>query len=55
MEKAVHKVKITFTQQQMELLDKLKREGIYGEDYPDVILSVFHEYLEQEFGKGGVK
>ena len=55
MEKPAHKVKVTFTQQQVELLDKLKREGTYGEDYPDIILAVFHEFLEQEFGKGGVK
>lgn len=50
-----HKVKVTFTQQQMELLDKLKQEGAYGEDYRDIIVAVFQEYLEQEFGKGGLK
>ena len=55
MAEAAHKVKVTFTQQQMELLDKLKQEGTYGEAYPDIIRAVFHEYLEQEFGKGDRK
>lgn len=55
MAETAHKVKVTFTQQQMELLDKLKQEGAYGEEYQDIILAVFREYIEQEFGKGGVR
>lgn len=55
MAEIVRKVKVAFTQQQMELLDKLKQERTYGEDYQDIVLAVFREYIEQEFGKGGVK
>jgi len=38
----------------MELLDKLKQEGEFGKDYPDVIVAIFRKYIRQTFGKGGV-
>lgn len=48
------KVTVTFTPQQMELLDKLKREGAFGSDYPEIIATVFRNYIRQQFGEGGV-
>jgi hypothetical protein len=48
------KVTVTFTQQQMELLDNLKREGTFGVDYPEIIVAIFRQYIQQQFGKGGV-
>jgi hypothetical protein len=50
------KVKITvrFTQQQMVLLDNLKREGKFGKNYEEIIPSIFREYVKQTFGLGGL-
>ena len=48
------KVTVTFTQQQMELLERLKNEGTFGSDYPEVIKTIFRESIRQKFGKGGV-
>ncbi len=48
------KVTITFTQQQMELLDKLRQEGTFGTSYPEIVAKVFREAIRQQFGEGGV-
>ena len=48
------KVKVEFTQQQIELLDKLKREGKFGESYGEICAAVFKEYVKQTFGAGGL-
>ena len=47
------KVTVKFTQQQIELLDKLAQEGTYGKTYPDIIVAVFRQYITQTFGKRG--
>ena len=46
-------IKVKFTQQQIELLDKLAQEGTYGKTYPDIVVAVFREYITQTFGKRG--
>ena len=48
------KVKVKFTQQQMELLDKLKQEGKFGESHGEICAAVFKEYVTQTFGVGGL-
>ena len=47
------KVAVRFTQQQIELFDKLKQEGKFGGNYPDIVVNLFHEYMRETFGKGG--
>ena len=47
-------VTVTFTQQQMELLDKLKEEGTFGSDYPEIVAALFRAYIDQQFGKEGI-
>ncbi len=47
------KVTVKFTQQQIELLDKLAQEGTYGKTYPDIVVAVFRQYITQTFGKRG--
>ena len=64
MENKTTKVTVRFTQQQIQLLDSLKKEGKFGEAYSDIVLNVlreyikytsmFPEYLEQKFGRGGI-
>lgn len=58
------KIKVRFTQQQLQLLDSLKNQGKFGERYEDIILNVFREhidyinkfpgYIKQRFGQGGL-
>jgi len=47
------KIKVRFTQQQMVLLDNLKREGKFGQSYEEIIPTVFRKYVKQAFGEGG--
>ena len=54
MNSKMNKITVKFTQQQMELLDRLKQEGKFGEDYPEIVVALFHEYIRQTFGKGGL-
>ena len=49
------KVKVKFTEQQMMLLEKLKAEGTFGKTYDEIIPKVFHEYVNQTFGVGGLR
>ena len=48
------KVKVRFTHQQMVLLERLKAEGRFGDNYEEVIPAVFREYVKQTFGVGGL-
>ncbi len=64
MEKKEGKVKVRFTEQQLLLLNSLKRQGILGRVYSDIVLNVFREYanhlhrfpdyIRQRFDQGGV-
>jgi len=49
----IHKLVIKFNQQQLQLLDNLKKEGKYGNSYEDIVVNIFRDYLRQTFGKGG--
>lgn len=41
------KLVVRFNQQQLELLDNLKKESKFGEKYSEIVVNVFREY-----GKG---
>ncbi len=47
------KVTVTFTEQQLDLLEKLVAEERWGDDVPQVVSSVFHEYVRAFLGRGG--
>lgn len=49
------RVTVTFTEQQMMLLEKLKEQGDMGESYEEILPRVFREYMAQTFGVGGLK
>ena len=53
MQNKTNKVVVRFNQQQLELLDRLKRDGKFGSSYEDIVVNVFREYIRQKFGKGG--
>ena len=46
------KVVVRLTQQQVELLERLKQSGDLGLEYPEIILNAFRKYAEQFLGKG---
>lgn len=47
-------VTVTFTLQQMEVLDKLKEEGAWGADHSEVVAALFLEFIRQEYGNEGL-
>jgi hypothetical protein len=53
MREKSHKVIIRFNQQQLQVLDIVSKEGIFGKTYPEIIVNLFREYIRQTFGKGG--
>ena len=42
------KVTVGFNQQQMQLLEELRREKRFGETYSEVIRSIFAQWLREE-------
>jgi len=44
-------VKLAFTQQQLELLDRLKAEQRWGKTREEIVLAVFRDYVKQELGE----
>lgn len=48
------RVVVKFNQQQLQLLDSLKKERRFGSSYADVVVNIFREYVRQDFGKRGV-
>lgn len=48
------KLKVTFTKQQLELLDRLKGEDkcVFGKTYEEIVVNVFQDYVNQVF-RGG--
>ena len=48
------KVKVKFTEQQMDCLDNLKKEAKFGKDYGEIVATIFHEYLRSRLARGGV-
>lgn len=53
MKNEMTKLKVKFTQQQLELLNKLKKEGLFGKNYEEIIANVFRAYIKQTFGERG--
>jgi len=53
MKSKIHKLVIKFSQQQLQLLDNIKKEEKYGNSYEDIVVNIFREYVRQTFGKGG--
>ncbi len=53
MKNKAHKLVVKFNQQQLQLLDNLKKEGKFGNNYEDIVINIFREYIKQTFGKGG--
>jgi hypothetical protein len=53
METKKIEVVVKFNQQQLELLDALKKEGKYGNTYEEIVVNVFRDYIRQNFGKRG--
>ena len=47
------KVVVRFTQQQLQLLDSLKKQGKFGESYEEIVVNVFREYARQNLSKEG--
>ena len=45
-------VSVHLTQQQIELLERLKQRGDFGAEYSEVILNCFRKYVEQFLGEG---
>lgn len=45
------KVTLAFTQQQLELLDRLKAEKRWGQTREEIVLAVFRDYVKQELGE----
>lgn len=50
MAQKMKKVKVGFTQQQLLLLDRLKKERRWGKTYEEIVLNVFRDYCKQELG-----
>lgn len=44
---------VKFTEQQLQILDRVKQEGTFGKTYPEVVLNLFREYVKQTFGRAG--
>ena len=42
-----NKVQVRFNQQQLQLLDNLKRSGKFGSSYEEVIRNAFRLYVKQ--------
>ncbi len=41
-------VEVGFNQQQRQLIDQLKEEGVFGTDRPEVVREVFAQWLKEE-------
>ena len=47
MSDKTNKVVVRFNQQQLQLLDNLKRSGVFGSTYEEVIRNAFRQYVKQ--------
>ncbi len=59
MKNKTTKLIVKFNQQQLQLLDNLKKEGKFGENYAEIVVNVFREYehgrkIRQTLPKKGV-
>ncbi|GEM_PF-2611529 len=46
-----NKVVIRFNQQQLQLLDNLKRSGKFGSSHEEVIRTAFRQYIKQTINR----
>lgn len=46
-------INVGFTEQQLEVLDKIRKEKVLGESYEEVALNMFKNYIKQNFGEKG--
>jgi hypothetical protein len=44
-------ISVGFTQQQWELIDRLKAEGRWGDTREEIILNIFRDFVKQELGE----
>lgn len=49
----LRRIKVTFTSQQLQVLEKLREEGTFGANYPDIIMMLFRRYVRQTIGRRG--
>jgi len=49
--KGRRKIKVAFTQQQWELLERLKAEKRWGGKREEIVVGVFRDYVKQELGE----
>ena len=49
--KGRRKIKVAFTQQQWEMLERLKAEKRWGDQRAQIVLGVFRDYVKQELGE----
>jgi len=52
MDETPDKVTIRLTQQQIEILDRLKHQGELGDEYPEILMGAFRRYADHSLGKG---
>jgi hypothetical protein len=45
------KIAVGFTQQQWQLIDRLKDEGRWGDSRAEIVGNVFRDYVRQELGE----
>lgn len=45
------KLSVGFTQQQWELIDRLKAEGRWGKTREEIVRNVLRDYVRQELGE----
>ena len=50
-QKRTHRIKVAFTQQQWELLDRLKAEERWGASREEIVRAVLRDYIKQELGE----
>jgi hypothetical protein len=48
---ARRRIKVAFTQQQWQLIDRLKIEKRWGQTREEILRSVFRDYVKQELGE----
>jgi hypothetical protein len=46
-------ITVEFTEQQLEVLDKIKDENIFGDSYEEIALNMFRSFIMQNFGEKG--
>ena len=48
------KVTVRLTQQQIEALKQVIQKGTFGKTYEELLLNLFREWVNENYGEGGV-